>query len=48
MFKTQHEGESVKLIIPLGAILDIEKSPTLEFAETIEVCLDIGVRLYMS
>jgi len=41
MFKTQHEGESVKLIIPLEAVLDVEKSPTLEFAETIEVrCVD--------
>jgi sterol 3beta-glucosyltransferase len=41
MFKTQHEGESVKLIIPLEAVLDVEKTPTLEFAETIEVrCVD--------
>ena len=41
MFKTQHEGESVKLIIPLEAVLDVEKSPTLEFAETLEVrCVD--------
>ncbi|KAK4684673.1 hypothetical protein P7C73_g5496, partial [Tremellales sp. Uapishka_1] len=37
MFKTQHEGESVKLIIPLEAVLQVEKSPTLEFAETIEI-----------
>jgi sterol 3beta-glucosyltransferase len=41
MFKTQHEGESVKLIIPLEAVLDVEQNPTLEFAETIEVrCMD--------
>lgn len=41
MFKTQHEGESVKLIIPLEAVLDVDKSPTLEFAETIEIrCVD--------
>ncbi|WRT64019.1 uncharacterized protein IL334_000946 [Kwoniella shivajii] len=41
MFKTQHEGESVKLIIPLEAVLEVEKSPTLEFAETIEIkCVD--------
>ena len=39
MFKTQHEGECVKLIMPLEAVLEIEKSPTLEFAETIEVSL---------
>lgn len=49
MFKTQHEGASVKvgvrsrmkankqLIIPLEAVLEVEKNPTLEFAETIEV-----------
>lgn len=37
MFKTQHEGENVKLIIPLEVVLDLDKSPTLEFAETIEV-----------
>lgn len=36
MFKTQHEGDSIKLIIPLQAILEVEKSPTLEFAETLE------------
>ncbi|WWC86113.1 uncharacterized protein L201_000984 [Kwoniella dendrophila CBS 6074] len=41
MFKIQHEGECVKLIIPLEAILEVERSPTLEFAETIEVkCVD--------
>ncbi|WVQ85442.1 hypothetical protein IAT38_007607 [Cryptococcus sp. DSM 104549] len=41
MFKTQHEGECIKLIIPLKAVLEVEKSPTLEFAETIEVrCVD--------
>lgn len=41
MFKTQHEGESVKLIIPLEAVLDVERTPTLEFAETLEVrCVD--------
>ncbi|WWC58506.1 uncharacterized protein I303_101049 [Kwoniella dejecticola CBS 10117] len=41
MFKIQHEGESVKLIIPLEAVLEVERSPTLEFAETIEVkCVD--------
>ncbi|WVO17804.1 hypothetical protein L204_105502 [Cryptococcus depauperatus] len=42
MFKTQHEGECVKLIIPLEAIVDVDKSPTLEFAETIEIkCIDM-------
>ncbi|KAK8865790.1 hypothetical protein IAR55_000937 [Kwoniella newhampshirensis] len=41
MFKTQHEGESVKLIIPLEVVLEVDKSPTLEFAETIEIkCVD--------
>ena len=41
MFKTQHEGECVKLIIPLVAVLDVERAPTLEFAETLEVrCVD--------
>lgn len=41
MFKTQHEGECVKLIIPLVAVLDVERTPTLEFAETLEVrCVD--------
>ncbi|WVR05782.1 hypothetical protein IAU60_002807 [Kwoniella sp. DSM 27419] len=41
MFKTQHEGETVKLIIPLEAVLEIERAPTLEFAETIEIkCVD--------
>lgn len=41
MFKTQHEGESVKLIIPFDAVLEVERTPTLEFAETLEVrCVD--------
>lgn len=46
MFKTQHEGESVKLIIPLEAVLEIDKSPTLEFAETIEVSSRERLSLY--
>ncbi|WOO84798.1 Sterol 3-beta-glucosyltransferase [Vanrija pseudolonga] len=37
IFKVQHEGESVKIVIPLEAVVDIERNPTLEFAETIEV-----------
>ncbi|TXT13065.1 hypothetical protein VHUM_01466 [Vanrija humicola] len=37
IFKVQHEGESVKIVIPLEAVFDIERNPTLEFAETIEV-----------
>ncbi|EIW72673.1 hypothetical protein TREMEDRAFT_41904 [Tremella mesenterica DSM 1558] len=42
MFKTQHEGESVKLIIPLEVVLEVERSPSLEFAETIEIkCVDL-------
>nr|XP_019014859.1 sterol 3-beta-glucosyltransferase [Kwoniella pini CBS 10737]OCF53640.1 sterol 3-beta-glucosyltransferase [Kwoniella pini CBS 10737] len=42
MFKLQHEGESVKLIIPLEAVMEAERSPTLEFAETIEIkCVDV-------
>ncbi|ODN84084.1 hypothetical protein, variant [Cryptococcus amylolentus CBS 6039] len=41
MFKLQHEGETIKVIIPFQAVIDVEKSPTLEFAETIEVkCMD--------
>ncbi|ORY29024.1 hypothetical protein BCR39DRAFT_559323 [Naematelia encephala] len=41
MFKTQHEGESVKLIIPLEVIVEIDWCPTLEFTEAIEVkCVD--------
>ena len=54
MFRTQHEGECVKvgrqfwspnsqtqLIMPLEAIVEVDKSPTLEFAETIEIkCVD--------
>ncbi|OXG86709.1 sterol 3-beta-glucosyltransferase [Cryptococcus neoformans var. grubii Br795] len=41
MFKTQHEGETIKLIIPLEAVVDVDMSPTLEFTETIEIkCID--------
>ena len=37
IFKRQQEGETVRLIIPLDAVIDIELSPSLEFAETIDV-----------
>lgn len=38
MFKVQNEGETVKLVLPLETIDDVERRDTLEFAETIEVC----------
>jgi sterol 3beta-glucosyltransferase len=37
IFKRQQEGETVRLIIPLEAVIDVELGPSLEFAETIEV-----------
>ncbi|KAL7418121.1 hypothetical protein BDY24DRAFT_374148 [Mrakia frigida] len=37
MFRTQHEGENVKIAIPLEAILDVETTSTMDFAETIEI-----------
>lgn len=37
IFKRQQEGETVRLVIPLEAVVDIELSPSLEFAETVEV-----------
>lgn len=44
LYQTFHDHEpdlTVQLIIPLEAVLDIEKTPTLEFAETIEIrCVD--------
>ncbi|WVQ71264.1 hypothetical protein IAR50_000790 [Cryptococcus sp. DSM 104548] len=48
MFKMQHEGETIKVIIPFEAVIDVEKSPTLEFAETIEVkCMDAEDQMSM-
>lgn len=35
--KQQQEGETVRLVIPLEAVVDIERGPSLEFAETIEI-----------
>ncbi|GMK55559.1 hypothetical protein CspeluHIS016_0206150 [Cutaneotrichosporon spelunceum] len=35
--KLQNEGQAVKLIIPWEAVYEVERSPTLEFAETIEI-----------
>ncbi|BEI92944.1 uncharacterized protein CcaverHIS019_0505720 [Cutaneotrichosporon cavernicola] len=35
--KLQNEGQGVKLIIPWEAVYEVERSPTLEFAETIEI-----------
>ncbi|GJN87689.1 hypothetical protein Rhopal_000644-T1 [Rhodotorula paludigena] len=37
VFRSQNEGESVKIAIPLETIIDVEKSSSLEFAETIRV-----------
>ncbi|GAA5892114.1 hypothetical protein JCM8208_001437 [Rhodotorula glutinis] len=37
VFRCQNEGESVKIAIPLETIVDVEKSSSLEFAETIRV-----------
>ncbi|GAA5936941.1 sterol 3-beta-glucosyltransferase [Sporobolomyces koalae] len=37
VFRCQNEGESVKIAIPLETIIDIEKSSSLEFAETIRL-----------
>ncbi|GAA5830538.1 hypothetical protein JCM11251_002507 [Rhodosporidiobolus azoricus] len=37
VFRCQNEGESVKIAIPLEAVVDVEKSSGLEFAETIRV-----------
>lgn len=43
--KLQHEGQGVKLIIPWEAVYEVERSPTLEFAETIEVSCGEAVSL---
>ncbi|GAA6061722.1 hypothetical protein JCM10212_004954 [Sporobolomyces blumeae] len=37
VFRCQNEGESVKIAIPLETIIDIERSHSLEFAETIRL-----------
>ncbi|KAK4051283.1 Sterol 3-beta-glucosyltransferase [Microbotryomycetes sp. JL221] len=37
VFRCQNEGESVKISIPLEAVIDIERSNNFEFAETIRV-----------
>ncbi|GAA6057393.1 hypothetical protein JCM3770_000741 [Rhodotorula araucariae] len=37
VFRCQNEGESVKIAIPLETIIDVEKSASLEFAETIRI-----------
>ncbi|GAA6009840.1 hypothetical protein JCM11491_000834 [Sporobolomyces phaffii] len=37
VFRCQNEGESVKIAIPLETVIDIERSQSLEFAETIRL-----------
>ncbi|KAK4052047.1 Sterol 3-beta-glucosyltransferase [Microbotryomycetes sp. JL201] len=37
VFRCQNEGESVKISIPLETVIDIERSHSFEFAETIRV-----------
>ncbi|GAA5918240.1 hypothetical protein JCM5296_005784 [Sporobolomyces johnsonii] len=37
VFRCQNEGESVKIAIPLETVVDIERSSSLEFAETIRL-----------
>lgn len=44
ILKIQHEGQGVKIIIPWEAVYEVERSPTLEFQETIEVSLAIFSR----
>lgn len=37
MFKVQNEGETIKLVLPLETIDDVERRDTMDFAETIEL-----------
>ncbi|KAI9726850.1 MAG: Sterol 3-beta-glucosyltransferase [Cirrosporium novae-zelandiae] len=37
IFRTRNEGDSVKITLPIGNIIDIEKSPMIDFAETFKI-----------
>jgi hypothetical protein len=42
IFRTQHEGEAVKIAIPLEAIAEVAKTHTMDFAETLEIRIAAG------
>ncbi|KAJ6261826.1 Sterol 3-beta-glucosyltransferase [Drechslerella dactyloides] len=37
MFRIHNDGDSVKVVIPIENVLDIEKSPVIEFADTFKL-----------
>lgn len=37
IFRSHNDGDSVKISLPLGNVIDIEQSPVIEFAETLKV-----------
>ncbi|EIN13395.1 UDP-Glycosyltransferase/glycogen phosphorylase [Punctularia strigosozonata HHB-11173 SS5] len=46
MFKSQHEGAHVKVAVPYGLIVDVDKSRAMDWTETVEVkVLEGGVAM---
>lgn len=37
IFRTRNESDSVKILLPIGNIMDIESNPVAEFADTFRV-----------
>ena len=37
IFRSHNEGDSVKISLPVENIIDIEKSPVIDFAETLKI-----------
>lgn len=37
IFRSHNDGDSVKISLPIGNVIDIEESPVIEFAETLKV-----------
>jgi sterol 3beta-glucosyltransferase len=37
IFRSHNDGDSVKISLPIENVIDVEKSPVVEFAETIKI-----------
>lgn len=37
IFRSHNDGDSVKLSLPIQNVIDIEKSPVIDFAETLKI-----------
>lgn len=37
IFRSHNDGDSVKISIPVGSVIDVEESPVLGFADTLKI-----------